>query len=113
MKVPQIGVDMVEIKRFNPLAKRNNKFLLNTYSKNELDYCFSFKNPGPHLAGTFTAKEAVFKTLGKNDILFSSIEIRRDKNSRPTVWIKNIAQKSISVSISHTLKMAVAVAIKI
>lgn len=114
MKPRGLGIDILEIKRFNSLSKsRSNRFLLNNFSKKELDYCFSFKNPAPHLAGTFAAKEAVFKTLGRDDILLSLIEIRRDKNGKPEVWIKNRRQKSILLSISHTAQIAAAIAIKL
>jgi len=83
MKLQGLGIDILEIKRFGSLGKaRNNRFLLNNFSKRELDYCFSFKNPAPHLAGDFAAKEAVFKTLGKNNILLSLIEIRRNKSGK-------------------------------
>ncbi len=113
MKSRGLGIDILEIKRFNSFRKnRNSRFLLNNYSKKEIDYCFSFKNPAPHLAGAFAAKEAVFKTLGRNDIVFSSIEIRRNKNGKPEVWIKNRRQKLILISISHTTKIAIAIAIK-
>lgn len=114
MRPQGLGIDILEIKRFNSFGKsRDNRFLLNNYSKREIDYCFSFKNPAPHLAGTFAAKEAVFKTLGRNDILFSLIEIRRNKNGKPEAWIKNRRQKSILISISHTAKIAAAIAIKL
>lgn len=113
MKLRGLGIDILEIKRFVSFKKSlDNRFLLNNYSKAELDYCFSFKNPGPHLAGIFAAKEAVFKTLRLDNILFSLIEIRREKNNQPVVWIKNRYQKSIFVSISHTAQIAVAIAIK-
>lgn len=113
MKLYGIGIDILEIKRFDSLGKsRDSRFLLDNYSKKEIDYCFSFKNSAPHLAGIFAAKEAVFKTLKRDNILFSLIEIRREKNGRPMVWIKNRHQKSIFVSISHTTKIAIAIAIK-
>lgn len=107
-----IGIDIVEVSQFFPFKKnRKDRFLQNNYSVAELDYCFSFKNPDPHLAGIFAAKEAVFKALGQNNILSASVEIRRDKNGQPTVWIKNRRQKSVLISISHTTKTAVATAI--
>ena len=113
MKLQGLGIDILKIKRFDSFSKtRNNRFLLNNYSKRELDYCFSFKNPAPHLAGTFAAKEAVFKTLRQNNIFLSLIEIRRNKSGKPEVWIKNRRQKLILVSISHTAKIALAIAIK-
>lgn len=113
MKPQGLGIDILEIKRFNSFNKsQNNQFLLNNFNKKELDYCFSFKNPASHLAGIFAAKEAVLKTLGQNNILLSLIEIRRSKTGKPEVWIKNCYQKSILISISHTAKIVTAVAIK-
>lgn len=113
MRLRGIGVDVLETKRFSLFKKdKNSRFLLNNYSKKEINYCFSFKNPAPHLAGTFAAKEAIFKAMGQNDISLLLIEIRRQKNGQPTVWIKNRLQKSIFISISHTAKIAAAVAVK-
>lgn len=107
-----VGLDMVEIKRFTPFKNRHqNRFLLNNYSSKELDYCFSFKGPAPHLAGTFAAKEAVFKALDKKKILFSKIEIIRNKNGKPSAKIENRLQKNLQLSISHTSKFAIAIAI--
>ena len=113
MNLNGLGVDIEEISRFLSFKKdRVALFLLNNYTQSELDYCFSFKDPSPHLAGVFVAKEAVFKAMGQKNILLSSIEIRRDKNGRPRVWIKNRHQKSILISISHTANISLAVAIK-
>ena len=113
MKPRGLGIDILEIKRFDSFGKsRDSRFLLDNYSKKEIDYCFSFKNPAPHLAGNFAAKEAVFKALGQNNILLSLIEIRRNKNGRPEVWIKNRRQKSILLSISHTANIATAIVTK-
>ncbi len=113
MELRGLGIDVIEIERFASFKKNsNNRFLLNNYSKAELNYCFSFKNPKSHLVGIFSAKEAVFKTLGRDDILFSLIEIRRNRSGKLEVWIKNRYQKSIFISISHTAKIAIAIAIK-
>ena len=112
MGVHGLGVDIVEIRRFAHLKNRGDQFLLDNYSAAELDHCFSFKDPGKHLAGTFAAKEAVFKALGKDNVAPSSVEIRREKNGRPTVWIKDLPQKSILVSISHTATTSIAISIR-
>jgi phosphopantetheinyl transferase (holo-ACP synthase) len=63
------------------------------------------------MAGTFAAKEAVYKALKNFSGSFSAIEIRRDKNGRPTVWIGGKEEKSFFVSISHTDKIAMAIAL--
>lgn len=112
MKVKALGVDAVDVKRFIPFVRnRRHRFLTNTYSPEELRYCFSFTDTALHLAGTFAAKEAVFKTLGKNAAL-SSIEVRRSKNGSPAVWMNGRRQKSIMISISHTADIAVACALR-
>lgn len=113
MAVQGIGVDVVDVERFLPFKKdRGNRFLVDNFSVKELEYCFSFSDPAPHLAGTFAAKEAVFKALRKSDLFQSSIEVRREPTGRPVVWIKNRRQRSIFVSISHTATVALAMAIK-
>lgn len=113
MLIEGLGIDLVKIKRFAPfILDKKNRFLLNNYTEAELDYCFSFKNPAPHLAGTFAAKEAVFKSLTRNNISQSVIEIRRTKK-KPVVWICGHLQKSVKVSISHTDELALAIAIRI
>lgn len=107
-----LGIDIIEIRRFVPFTKnRTHRFLRDTFTDRELTHCFAFKDPAPHLAGTFAAKEAVFKVLSRGDILLSSIEIRREKGGTPAVFIGNRRRKSILVSISHTAQDAVAAAI--
>ena len=112
-KISNIGIDIIDIKRFNKHVKnRDDKFLVNNFSESELDYCFAYKDAATHLAGTFAAKEAVFKALGKTNILQSAIEIKRELNGRPTAWFKGKIHKKILVSISHTNEIAMAIAIK-
>ncbi len=112
MSIIGLGIDVLEIKRFQRFSRnRNDQFLLNNFTKKELDYCFLFKDKATHLAGTFAAKEAVFKSLGKK-ILLSNIEIRREKNGNPTVLMKNRKQNMIFLSISHTKNLALAIVIK-
>jgi len=113
MTIDGIGIDIVEIKRFLPFKKdKGNRFLTNTFTQKELDYCFSFCDSETHLAGTFSAKEATWKALGKTGILQSKIEIRRNNFGKPEVWINNRRQTSILVSITHEKSVAVAIAVK-
>ena|SRR6266481_771962 len=113
MNVKGVGIDVEAVERFMPFNKdRENHFLHTTFSGAEIDYCFSFKNPAVHLAGIFSAKEAVFKALGKRNILQSMIEIKKSKDGQPIVWIGGHQKKTILVSISHTKDTAVAIAIK-
>ena len=58
------GIDIEEIIRFEKYENDiNSKFLSRIFTKNELDYCFSKKNPAQHLSARFCAKEACIKAL--------------------------------------------------
>lgn len=106
-----IGLDIVEVKRFKHL-KRSAAVLQKAFTKRELDYCFSFKDPSPHLAGLFAAKEAVAKVLDGQAVVYE-IEIWHTAGGKPTVWQKNKENKKIAISIAHTDTIAAAVAIKL
>ena len=60
-----IGIDIVDLDRFQRMLDRHGKrFLAKTFSEEEIAYCQSRKNPAQHFAARFAAKEAVFKALG-------------------------------------------------
>ncbi len=108
-----IGIDIVEIARFRKLKNiSQNKFIHNNFSPIEQKYCLSYKDSALHLAGTFAAKEATLKALGKNDILLSSIEIRRRSNGYAEAYLNGRKLRDIMISISHTDTIASAIAIK-
>lgn len=112
------GIDIEEIIRFEKYENDiNSKFLSRIFTKNELDYCFSKKNPAQHLSARFCAKEACIKALFpfENKKLFlKQIEII-NKNHYPQINIltplKN--QYSLSLSVSHSKQYAVASVIAI
>lgn len=107
----QIGADIVDISRFEPfLVDRESRFLQDTFTQGELDYCFSHKSPAPHFAGIFAAKEATSKALGAKKILFTKIEIKHNKDGKPEAYFES-KKLNISVSISHTASIAMAVAL--
>ena len=113
MATSGFGIDVVDVKRFARFRlSRDHRFLTDTFSRAEIEYCYSFTDPAPHLAGTFAAKEAVFKALERGDILLSSIEIRRSKSGAPGVFVSGRVKKAVLVSISHTATLAVAAAIR-
>ena len=108
----RVGIDVVDISRFKPFVRnRNHSFLEKVFSKNELDYCFKYKDVSVHLAGLFVAKEAISKALGVKKYPYIDIEIRHAKDGSPEAW-NNYKKLSISVSISHTKSIAVAIAIR-
>lgn len=109
----ELGVDLVEIPRIRALARRNKKFLPRVFSQAEIDYCRSKKDPWPHFAVRFAAKEAVYKVMGKADVPLTAISVTRDKKGRPLVTIKGRPAKSFKLSLSHGREHAVAVALKL
>ncbi len=103
----KIGIDIVEIERFREKLEANPKLRDRLFTRGEVEYCGKFSDPVPHLAGTFAAKEAVIKTLGRNPG-WRKIEVRRRENGAPEVYLEETHLKG-SLSISHTHHTAVAV----
>jgi len=114
--LPGIGIDIEEVKRFRKINfKKNQKFLDKIYTKNELSYCLSKKFPAQHLAARFSAKEAVLKAAGgrlKVESL-NEIEVVREKTGGPQIKLNNTKNGNLNifVSLSHSSKMAVAIAV--
>ena len=109
-----IGVDIENIKRFEPYQhKKDSLFLNRLYTNVELDYCFSKKEPAPHLTVRFAAKEAIYKAINsveKKIIDFQEIEIWNDENGIPKVKFlkKDLEKWKIYISLSHCANNAIA-----
>lgn len=110
-----IGIDIVSNERIKKLYENfGEKFLKRVFTENEINYCFSYSNPIPHLAGKFAAKEAIIKALGKlAKLKLTNIEILNNKNGEPKALLTNtnIKDKKILVTISHEKTHTVAFAI--
>ena len=65
MMVKGIGVDLVQIPRMRRVVKRwQDRFLRRVFTDAEIAYCRKRRDPVPHLAARFAAKEAALKALG-------------------------------------------------
>lgn len=113
-----IGVDIVEIARFQHLSYQSDKkFYTRVFTSNEIKYCLSFGNPESHFAANFAGKEAVYKAVNRfHDINLNNIEILRDKKGLPSVKLhldeeRNTEILIVKVSLSHSLSHAIAFAI--
>lgn len=131
-----IGTDIVEIKRIkDAVEKWGGHFLKKIYTDNEILYCNKKKDPYPHLAARFAAKEAFIKALSSEDRRqkteareqtinpgtpnFKDIEVMNHANGKPYIMIKddllNASFKSdevdIHVTLSHERTHAVATVI--
>ena len=113
-----IGVDMVEISRFQQLKYQSNKqFYTRVFTLNEIKYCLSFSSPEPHFAANFAGKEAVYKAVNMFcDVKLNSIEILRDDDGSPVINLHLSSEESVEplivkVSLSHSLSHAIAFAV--
>jgi holo-[acyl-carrier protein] synthase len=60
-----IGIDVVQVNRIvSSLERFGARFEARLFTDGELAYCRSHKDPLPHLAARFAAKEAAFKAIG-------------------------------------------------
>ena len=112
-----IGNDLIEVERVKK-ACQSEAFLRRVYTARERE---RFGGRPASLAGNFAVKEAVAKLLGTGFRGFgpAEIEVLRDESGRPFVNLSGRAEElkreqgieTIWVSISHSRKMASAVAV--
>jgi len=109
-----IGIDIIDIERFTKLSQEDFSHWNSVFTQSEWDYGFNASNPARALAGIFSAKESVMKSVGDELMKqFSRIQVSHEANGKPIIEIDGKKQDNIHVSISHDSNMAVAVAIQI
>jgi holo-[acyl-carrier protein] synthase len=115
-----LGTDIIEISRIQENVERfGNSFLNKIFTPKEVAYCQKFKNPMPHFAGRWAAKESVAKALGCGfgaSLSFDDVEILPSSSGAPQVKLSPKAKKlwgpsQFMLSISHCKEYATAVAI--
>lgn len=119
-----LGTDIVEIQRIADAVERwGDHFLNRIFTAEERSYCMdSKKNPYPHLAARFAAKEAVIKALTPIRLLdegapnLTDIEIKNDAVGRPHVRLHGSVQgilvdHELHISLSHEKHYATATAV--
>ena len=81
MNILGIGLDATDIPRVAEVFERyGERFLRRVFTDGEIAYCTRRRNPVPHLAGRFAAKEAAMKALGtghSRGVLWKDIEVVR------------------------------------
>lgn len=117
------GIDIIEVARIRAsYDKFGERFLKRILKPAEIAYCLSHKNPAPHLAVRFAAKEAISKSFGTGigqQLGWQDMEIGRKESGEPFVILHDKGQKlleqrganKIHVSLSHTENYAAAMAI--
>ncbi|UMZ74894.1 holo-ACP synthase [Natranaerofaba carboxydovora] len=113
------GVDMLEITRIKKMyEKRPGRTLEKIFGELEKEYILSKKNPYPHMAARFCAKEAFSKALGTGigKMSLPEFQVVNDSKGKPEAIITGKANEilqelggnSVHISLSHTKELAIA-----
>jgi holo-[acyl-carrier protein] synthase len=118
-----IGIDIVEIERLRAtLERQKDRFLRRVFTSAEQEYCSRHRDPVPHYAVRFAAKEALFKALGTGwakGVSWLDVEVLRKGEGAPTMTLggvaaevgKELGAQTIHISLSHSEQNAAAVVI--
>jgi len=81
MNIIGLGFDATDIPRIAEVLERyGDRFLHRIFTAGEIAYCTRRRNPAPHLAARFAAKEAGMKALGtghSRGVLWKDLEVVR------------------------------------
>lgn len=117
------GVDLVEIDRFRRVIERlKDRFILRVFTAEEQRFCKEHRDPVPHYAARFAAKEALFKALGTGwakGVTWLDVEVQRSSQNAPMMRLHGEAKRlsasmgaqKIHLSLSHSEKNAIAMVI--
>jgi holo-[acyl-carrier protein] synthase len=89
VNIKGIGIDLAQIPRLRRAVERwDERFLRRVFTDEELAYCRRRRDPIPHLAARFAAKEAALKALGtglRMGARWREVEVRRERGQAPTM----------------------------
>jgi len=115
LSISEVGIDCVDIARFDEKAISNREFLGRIFTKDEIQYCERRAKPSQHFAARFAGKEALIKALYHYGIKIpaNQIEILNNPEGIPFVRILNEKCKDfeIKISLSHSSEIAIAVVV--
>ncbi len=84
-----IGIDLAQIGRMRQVVEKwDERFLRRVFTEEEIAYCRRRRDPIPHLAARFAAKEATLKALGTGlsmGVSWHEMEVRRERGQAPTM----------------------------
>lgn len=116
-----IGTDLVDVDRLRRALERTPSLRDRLFTDDEWAYSSRHRDPTPHLAARFAAKEAAMKALGAGmaRMPFAQIEVVRDAEGVPSLRLHGAAAevaRSAGVrrwhlSLTHTDSLAQAFAV--
>lgn len=120
MAVRGIGIDIVKVERIQGSLERfGRRMEERLFTAAELEYCRTHKDPLPHLAARFAAKEAASKAIGtgmSGGIGFRQFEVHQPGGHQPRLEFHGVALerftalgcRSSHLSLTHDAGLAVA-----
>lgn len=123
MPIVGLGTDLARIERFRRFVTDQKAALLGRlFTPDERAYAFAKKDPAPHLAARFAAKESCLKAFGlglRGGIRWHDMEVVPDELGRPDLHLSGraaeiAAEKQVEMvhlSYSHDGDYAVATVI--
>jgi holo-[acyl-carrier protein] synthase len=120
MPVRGIGIDVCKVERIAESLRRfGERMEKRLFTQDELAYCRGFKDPLPHLAARFAAKEAASKALGTGiagGVGWTQIEVVQPGGRVPLLRLSGVALERFTamgatrshLSISHDGGLGVA-----
>ena len=97
MRISGLGVDLVSIPRMRTTIDRwQERFVDRVFTDGEIAYCRARRDPAPHFAARFAAKEAGFKALGTGlqlGVRWRELEVRREREEAPTLVLSGRARE--------------------
>jgi holo-[acyl-carrier protein] synthase len=92
-----VGVDLVQIPRMREVIERwRERFLERIFTAEEIAYCQGRRDPVPHFAARFAAKEAGLKALGTGlrfGVRWRELEVRRERGGAPVLILSGRSQE--------------------
>ena len=120
MPVRGIGVDVVQVSRIaDSLTRFGDRMRRRLFTDSEREYCERHKDPLPHYAARFAAKEAASKALGTGiagGVGWTQIEVVQPGGQVPTLRLSGAALERFQalgctashLSLSHDGGLAIA-----
>ena len=120
MPVRGIGVDIVKVERVSAALERfGQRMEKRLFTEGELTYCRSHRDPLPHLAARFAAKEAAFKAIGtglSGGVGWKHAEVHQPGGHQPRLEFHEVALErfralggeAVHLSLTHDGGFAVA-----
>lgn len=118
-----IGTDLAEVVRIRKsIAQFGDRFLNRVYTAGERAYAAAKANAPERFAARFAAKEAGMKAIGtgwSRGVRWQDFEVVNERSGRPVLRLSGVALsvanamgvKRVSISLTHTSEIALAIVI--